>query len=393
VPDPESFASAWGRVAIHATAAELPRPFDDLLDLDGVDELLSRRGLRTPFLRMAKDGAVVPPSRFTRPGGVGAAIGDQVDEAAVARLFADGTTIVLQALHRIWPPVIEFAGRLREDVGHPVQVNAYVTPPSSRGFSAHYDIHDVFVLQVAGEKRWIVHEPCFEAPLRSQPWTDRRADVERAAAETQPVLDVVLRPGDALYLPRGFIHAAEALGDVCAHLTVGMHVVTRHALVEALAALAVEDVELRRSLPLGLDLDDHETLSEEVRAAVAALVGFAEETEPEPVVEHLRASLAATARPAPVAPLAQAAAARSVGAATRVRLREGLDARLETGDGVARLEHRAGALVVDGAQAAALEQLLDGEAHTVGSLPGQTAEVEELVRMLLRESVVVPVGG
>ena len=119
VPDPEAFAAAWGRAALHATAAELPRPFDDLLDLDAVDELLSRRGLRTPFLRMAKDGAVVPPSRFTRPGGVGAAIGDQVDEAAVARLFADGTTIVLQALHRIWPPVIEFAGRLRDDVGHP----------------------------------------------------------------------------------------------------------------------------------------------------------------------------------------------------------------------------------------------------------------------------------
>src|SRR5688572_9896820 len=100
VPDPEAFAKAWGRAAVHATSAELPRPFDDLLDLDAVDELLSRRGLRTPFLRMVKDGAVVPASRFTRPGGVGAAIGDQVDEAAVARLFADGTTIVIQALHR-----------------------------------------------------------------------------------------------------------------------------------------------------------------------------------------------------------------------------------------------------------------------------------------------------
>ncbi|HET9937931.1 MAG TPA: cupin domain-containing protein [Gaiella sp.] len=393
VPDPEAFASAWGRAAIHATAAELPQPFDDLLDLDAVDELLSRRGLRTPFLRMAKDGAVVPASRFTRQGGVGAAVGDQVDEAAVARLFADGTTIVLQALHRIWPPVISFAGQLREDVGHPVQVNAYVTPPASRGFSAHYDIHDVFVLQVAGEKRWIVHEPCFEAPLRSQPWTERRADVERTVVETEPVFDVVLRPGDALYLPRGFIHAAEALGDVCAHLTVGMHVVTRHALVEALAALAVEDIELRRSLPLGLDLDDGEMLAQELRAAVAALVGFVEETEAEPVVGHLREGLAPTARAAPIAPLAQAAAARSVGGATRVRLREGLDARLETSDGVARLEHRTGALALDGSRAAALERLLDGEIHAVESLPGETAEVEELVRTLLRESVVVPVGG
>ena len=56
----------------------------------------------------------------------------------------------------------------------------------------------------------------------------------REIATTEPTIDAVLRPGDALYLPRGFVHSAEALGDVSAHLTVGIHVVTRHALVEAL---------------------------------------------------------------------------------------------------------------------------------------------------------------
>ena len=205
VADPDAFSSAWGTRALLATAAELPRPFDDLFDLEAVDELLSRRGLRTPFLRMAKDGIVVDTARYTRSGGVGAAIADQVDDTAVTRLFADGTTIVLQALHRVWAPLIVFAGDLTAELGHPVQVNAYVTPPSSRGFSAHYDIHDVFVLQVAGDKRWIVHEPVHEWPLRTQPWTQHRARVERAV-ESPPILDAVLRPGDALYLPRGFLH-------------------------------------------------------------------------------------------------------------------------------------------------------------------------------------------
>ena len=211
VADPAGFATAWGRRPLLASAAELPGLFDDLLDLEGVDELLSRRGLRTPFLRMAKDGAVVDSSRFTRPGGVGAAIGDQVDDTAVARLFAEGTTIVLQALHRLWPPIIEFAGALAGELGHPVQINAYITPAASRGFSAHYDIHDVFVLQLAGEKRWIVHEPVHEWPLRTQSWTQHRARVADAVATTEPTIDAVLRPGDALYLPRGFLHSAEAL--------------------------------------------------------------------------------------------------------------------------------------------------------------------------------------
>ena len=153
----------------------------------------------------------------------------------VAELFADGSTVVLQALHRTHAPIARFAADLSADLGHPVQVNAYVTPPQNQGFSSHYDVHDVFVLQVAGEKRWRLHAPVVTDPLRDDPWTDHRAAVEARAAE-EPYLEAVLRPGDALYLPRGWLHAATALGEVSAHLTVGVHVLTRAALVEQLAA-------------------------------------------------------------------------------------------------------------------------------------------------------------
>src|SRR6185503_13388978 len=179
--------------------------------LDGVDDLLSRRGLRTPFIRMAKAGQVLDSSSFTAPGGVGAEIGDQVRDDKVA------------ALYRTWPPVIDFCTRLAAELGHPVQANSYVTPPSSRGFSAHYDVHDVFVLQLAGRKHWTIHAPVLDDPLRDQPWGQRSAAVA-AAAEQEPVIDTVLEPGDALYLPRGWLHAATALGEVSAHLTVGSHV-------------------------------------------------------------------------------------------------------------------------------------------------------------------------
>ena len=61
----------------------------------------------------------------------------------------------------------------------PRQVNAYVTPAQNTGFSDHYDVHDVFVLQVAGEKRWRIREPVHPSPLRDQPWTDRRSESSR----------------------------------------------------------------------------------------------------------------------------------------------------------------------------------------------------------------------
>ena len=220
----------WGRRALLSPGRAIwaPAGFADLLDAAAIDELVSERGLRTPFLRVAKAGSTLADKTFTAPGGVGATIADQVSDDRLTRLFADGSTLVLQALHRSWPPVLAFCQELAAELGHPVQANAYITPPQNQGFSDHYDVHDVFVLQIEGEKRWLIHEPVLESPLRDQPWNDRRAAVERRAAEP-PVIEAVLRPGDCLYLPRGFLHAAQALGGISTHLTIGVHVWTRYA--------------------------------------------------------------------------------------------------------------------------------------------------------------------
>ena len=195
-------AEYWGQEPLLSPAADLPGGFFELLDADAIDELVSQRGLRTPFLRVAKNGTTLGDKAFTASGGVGAGIADQVSDDRLVRLFADGSTLVLQALHRVWPPILEFCQKLASELGHPVQANAYVTPPQNQGFSAHYDVHDVFVLQIEGQKRWRIHRPVLASPLRDQPWNDRRADVEKRAEET-PLMEALLKPGDCLYLPRG----------------------------------------------------------------------------------------------------------------------------------------------------------------------------------------------
>jgi lysine-specific demethylase/histidyl-hydroxylase NO66 len=260
----------WGRAPLLTRSAELGRDFTDLLSAAAVDELVSQRGLRTPFLRMAKDGAVLPAARFTRGGGAGASVNDQAADDKVLAAMADGATLVLQALHRSWPPLVAFGSRLADELGHPVQINAYITPPQNQGFAPHYDVHDVFVLQVAGRKRWTIHEPVVDAPLDNQPWENYRAQVA-TRAEQQPVIDTVLEPGDALYLPRGTIHSAVAQGETSIHLTVGVHPVTRYQLVRHLLDLAQDDPQLRGSLPMGVDLTDPTALAGELADTVRAL--------------------------------------------------------------------------------------------------------------------------
>ena len=352
------------------------------------------RGLRTPFLRIAKDGAVVDPKRFTSPQGAGAEVPDQVSSDAVLRLFAEGSTVVLQGLHRLWPPLIEFAGQLAADLGHPTQVNAYVTPPSSRGFSPHYDVHDVFVLQVAGQKHWTIHEPVLADPLRTHPWTDRSAEVA-AAAEREPVIDTVLRPGDALYLPRGYIHSAVALGEISAHLTVGVHPVTRWGAAESaldlVRALAADDLELRGSLPLGVDLADPSATAEDVAVVLAGLHHWLDRVDPVEVADRLRARAWGQVRPAPVAPLAQSAAAGALTPDTVLRLRPLLRVQLRdaVGNRVTLVAGRR-SLELPAATRPALAELLAAGELRVGDLPGLDVDAQlTLARRLVTESVAI----
>jgi len=370
--DPELFAAQfWGRQALLSTAAELGGSSADLLSVDAIDELVSERGLRTPFLRVAKNGSTLPEATFTAPGGVGAGVADQVSDDKLVRLFADGATLVLQGLHRVWPPIIAFAQQLAAELGHPVQANAYVTPPQNQGFSDHYDVHDVFVLQVAGEKRWSLHAPVLDAPLRSQPWTDRRRAVEQQAQQP-PLIEAVLRPGDCLYLPRGFLHAAVALGGVSTHLTIGVHSWTRYALAEQLLDQALRtlrnDPALRQSLPLGVRFDDPASFCADLEAARSALVAALQRADLDSVGRTLQAAARDTSRAAPVGPLAQLRAADALAVDTAVRLRGHLAATIEATPSGSLLRSRAGDLALREEDVAPVKALLTDGRLTAGDL-------------------------
>ncbi|WP_083673002.1 JmjC domain-containing protein [Micromonospora sp. CB01531] len=386
-------ADHWGRSPLLSRAAELPNPrgFTDLFSPADADELLSRRGLRTPFLRIAKDGELVPAARYTGGGGAGAEIGDQVLDEQVLQLYADGATLVLQGLHRTWPALGDFTRELGTALAQPVQVNAYLTPAGSQGFATHYDTHDVFVLQVDGRKHWRIHPPVLPDPLERQPWGGR-ADEVAATAEGPAALDVVLAPGDALYLPRGWLHSAQAQERSSLHLTVGIRALTRYALVEELLALAADDPRLRAGLPFGVDVADPDALEPELTETVEALRDWLLRADPAAVADRLRARAWPAARPAPIRPLAQAAALTALDPDSRVAVRDGLRWRLDpSGDGRIALRLFDRAITLPGSCEPALRALLTGEVTRVGDLPGlDDADRLVLTRRLLKEAVLTP---
>lgn len=385
IPVDRFAAEYWGRNALLTQGGD--DAFADLFSADAVDELLADRALRTPFIRMAKEGDVLAASRFTASGGYGAEVADQVDPARVLAEFAAGSTIVLQGLHRTWAPIAAFTRRLVQELGHPAQVNAYITPASSRGFDPHYDVHDVFVLQIAGQKRWVIHEPVHELPFADEPWGQHGIAVAERA-ETVPAIDTVLSPGDALYLPRGWIHSATALGGTTVHLTIGMPAFTGADLARELLADALRDPELRGSLPIGIDLRDPAQLGPLLDAAAGALGRALNQHDD--IGSRLADRFERMTRPEPVRPLATVEALADLPPAQGIRWRDGLEASI-VADGdqvVLRLPGRV--IRFPGQCAEALHALAAREPHRAGALAGLD-EPDSLTvsRRLLREAVVV----
>ena len=229
--DAQGFVEKVWASHVHVHQAD-PADVVGLLSFEDVDHLLTSTAIRTPAVRLAKDGAVLPQSSFTRSGATlaGQPLTGLVDARKVIDLFEDGATVVLQGLHRYWPPLTRLVAELELALGHPCQANAYLTPPGSQGFAVHSDSHDVFVFQTHGSKLWEVHP----AP-----------GDEGGARET------LLEPGLCMYLPTGTPHAARAQDTVSLHVTVGINQLTWRTLLDRAVVEAVRSVGGEEHLPAG----------------------------------------------------------------------------------------------------------------------------------------------
>jgi bifunctional lysine-specific demethylase and histidyl-hydroxylase NO66 len=220
-----------------------PGRYDDLLSEREVERLICETGLRFPAFRLVKEGLKIDVADYTvdlpwRP----VPFGRTVDVERVLAEFEAGASIVIQGLHLNRAETATFCSALEGVLNHPVQANAYYTPRGSQGLAVHHDTHDVFVLQISGEKRWLVYEPVLDLPLKEQRY---RAEM---GGPGEPVIDTVLRAGDTMYLPRGWLHEARTSAVDSLHLTVGINVYTwRDALGDALDDVE-DELAFRRSV-------------------------------------------------------------------------------------------------------------------------------------------------
>ena len=235
----------WGRQPVLVQRSDGGGYFDGLLTSRRVEELLAAGELRY--------GLHVDVTRYSEAGRRTLNQGQQVADAAeVRRLFHAGCSVRLLHPQRWVDPLYDLLSVLERHFNAPVGCNAYWTPAGTQGFAPHYDDIDALVCQLEGSKRWRLYAPRSEEeslPRFSSPNFE-------AAQLGPPMAEVVLHPGDVLYMPRGLIHEAFSLPDHHSlHITIstGQRIawidLLELAIPAALREAAEEMPELRQTLP------------------------------------------------------------------------------------------------------------------------------------------------
>jgi 50S ribosomal protein L16 3-hydroxylase len=103
------------------------------------------------------------------------------------------------------------------------------------GVGPHFDSYDVFLIQLAGRRRWRIGAQR-DAVLRD--------DVPlKVIANFKPEQDFMLEPGDMLYLPPGWAHDGVAVGPGCITGSVGFRASTAEGLAAELLPRLLDDVD------------------------------------------------------------------------------------------------------------------------------------------------------
>jgi len=171
-----------------------------------------------------------------------------VNPAKVKALLGLGASLIANHLHRVCPEVAAVAGMLEREFAARVAANAYCSFQGVQAFQTHFDLHDVFAVQVEGEKTWHVYESRADTPVNPLPPGD---EIEKwlTSSRGKLLFEAQMKPGDILYLPRGQYHDALTGAQASLHVTFGVAPATGLALVPLLEKTLLRETGFREYLP------------------------------------------------------------------------------------------------------------------------------------------------
>jgi Cupin superfamily protein len=173
----------------------------------------------------------------------------------VTEMLAGGKTVCASVIDPRDPVLTAFLNRIATNfaVAGNFFFNSYLSPDGG-GFGLHLDHHPVSILQIEGQKRWWYSpEPVLKEVITNISFPkDREALKLPWVTVTRPreedLCEVVLSPGDVLYMPKGTWHRAQAIGGSLG-LTLAMESVVPLDLIQTALLPHINKVEFRSQVP------------------------------------------------------------------------------------------------------------------------------------------------
>jgi hypothetical protein len=187
----------WRQKCLHIT--NRANFYQDLFSWTDLNTVLATQRLTYPRVRLVEKGITLTheetfyESRDRRNRPV-----SRLNSIVVHQCLRRGGLLVFDCIEETTINLQLLAASIETVFDEYCQINGYFQTSAGWGFERHHDPHDVFVMQLHGEKTWSVFN---------------RNDVEKKFR---------LVGGDILYIPKGWDHMAVPGATGSAHLTIGV---------------------------------------------------------------------------------------------------------------------------------------------------------------------------
>ena len=193
----------------------------DVMNLNNLNKMISmHNSWNQSNFSLVLDKNIIPFSKFSTDGNALGFAKMSPDPLKVSSYISKGASLVLNDLIYFSKEIQFLADDLQIITNGKCQANLYFSMQSHQAFAPHYDTHDVFALHCEGEKVWNIYENFEQDPI-NHPIFKNTLD-ERTKRSGKIIDQVLLKPGDLLYLPRGQFHDALASKNGAIHIAFGI---------------------------------------------------------------------------------------------------------------------------------------------------------------------------
>jgi ribosomal protein L16 Arg81 hydroxylase len=164
-----------------------------------------------------------------------------VDRRVLEQHLAEGAACVLEGVDILEPGINALAAALdRAHAATFCNATVFFSQRGHEAYRGHVDTDDVLVIHLAGEKRWRLYRP--QSPRRVA--LSDLGDAEMGALE----IEILMRPGDALFLRSFTPHKVETLSPCSLHLSFDL--CDRQPSIEAALQLLLQHYDRDAAAPL-----------------------------------------------------------------------------------------------------------------------------------------------